>query len=178
MVRLLTVDATAEAIEADVDPGDAAQVNAALAAITAFQESPTSLIWYELVEKYVWPKTTTVTQLAVQLQNARPERWDAEDFKDQVWQACLDNDTAFLRSLSEAAYLVAKGEHPPLDTTGAALEAYREEWLMLRRNSSEPEDPCPDPDDVKERVKQKLGRTISRSQWLQTLRKLRALFAS
>ena len=118
MARILTA-AEAAAIEAAVDPAVAAQTDADLAAISAFHQSPKALIWYKLVKKHVFPKMASVVKLALQLRNAqdvsRTSSWrssstffqeEAQALKDRVWQACLDNNTAFLGNLSEAAYLL------------------------------------------------------------------------
>ena len=123
------------------------------------------------MHEHVFSKTTKVTKLAIQLQNAQDvsRQEDAHALKeDQVWQACLDNDTAFLGNLSEAAYFIANGEAQPFNMTGTALLAYWELWLELGA--------CPTPGLVKERVERKLGRKISKSQWYKTLEKIRQLF--
>ena len=53
--------------EAAVDPTVAAQAD-----IPAFCQSPKAPIWYELVKKHVFSKTTSVTKLAIQLNLASP----------------------------------------------------------------------------------------------------------
>lgn len=181
VARILTA-VEAAAIEAATDPATAAQTDTDLAAIPAFYQSPKAHIWYELVKKHLFPKMASVTKLALQLQNAqdasRTSSWrssstffeeEAQALKDRVWQACLDNNTAFLGNLSEAAYFIAKQKAQPFSTTGpAALLAYRELWLELGA--------CPTPGLVRKRVEHKLGRKIAKSTWYETLGEIRELF--
>jgi hypothetical protein len=139
--------------------------------ISAFHLSKKAPLWFKLMHEHVFPKMTSVTKLAIRLGNAQDvsRQEDAQALKkDRVWQACLDNNTAFLGNLSDAAYFIARGKPQPFSATGTALLAYRELWLELGA--------CPTPGLVKERVEQKLGRKISKSQWYETLGEIRQLF--
>ena len=123
------------------------------------------------MHEHVFPKTTSITKLAMQLRNAQDvsRQEDAQTLKkDQVWQACLDTNTALLRNLLDAAYFIVKGKPQSFSMTGTALLAYRELWLEFGA--------CPTPGILKERVEQKLGRGVSESQWYETLGKIRQLF--
>ena len=186
MTRILTA-AEAAAIEAAVDPAVAARSDADLAAIPACCQSPKARIWYGLMHEHVFSKMTSVTKLAILLQNARlvdkqtsaggsvpvSYRQDAQALKEEVeeeaWRSCLGNDTAFARKLLRARCFVTKGEAQPFRTTGTALLAYRELWL-------EQLGACPTRDLLKERVERKLERRISESQWYETLGEIRPLF--
>ena len=101
--------------------------------ISAFHLSERASLWLKLMHEHVFSRMTSVTKLAVQLRNAQDvsRQEEAQALKNQVWQACLDNTTAFLGNLSDAAYFIAKDKPQPFSTTGTALLAYRELWLEL-----------------------------------------------
>jgi hypothetical protein len=99
----------------------------------------------------------------------------AQKMKDQVIQACLNLDHFFLRRLSDAAALAAKGEVAhSLDTTGAAVYAFR----LLREELGH----RPNQNQVRERVERwrKEGGfkkpKISNRQWERTRKDLEQLF--
>ena len=123
------------------------------------------------MHEHVFSKMTSVTKLAIRLQNARlvdkqtsaggsvpvSYRQDAQALKEEVeeeaWRSCLGNDTAFARKLLRARCFVTKGEAQPFRTTGTALLAYRELWLEQLGAG-------PTRDLLKKRVERKLERRI------------------
>jgi hypothetical protein len=108
-----------------------------------FQRLQELLLWCEFAEKCVYPPEDSVIGLAVRLkiwqavesqgflltedlEDLPFYREIAREIKDRVMQASPELDHSFLRGLSDAAALAAKGEvSQPLDTTGTAVYAFR-----------------------------------------------------
>jgi hypothetical protein len=114
----------------------------------AFRRSKDYIPWVELCVKYIFPKEDSVAGLAGRLtacqtlESQGPQLGEdllpyyqeaASKLQDRIKEACLKNDSAFLRRLSEAADLIAEGKkgYVFLDVTGYALKAFGELWKEL-----------------------------------------------
>jgi hypothetical protein len=148
------------------------------------------LVFAQLAKEFVFPKEDSVAGLVGRLsawqslESKDPSIGDdllpfyetaAAELKRRVLKACIDNDAAFLRRLSEAAKIIADGkisESLSLDITGYGLKAFRQ----LRKESGH----RLSPDQVRERVDQMRKEEgypkMSDREWKRTLADLSPLF--